>query len=72
VVQSLYRAVTAIGKLFKHIDTHFHYICQEVQHNHIDVLFVDSVGNPADISTKNLAQGKFEKFRGKLGLKSKK
>jgi hypothetical protein len=62
----------ATGKLSKHIDIRFHYIRQEVQHKHIDVLFVDGIENPADMFTKNLARVKFEKFRGQLGLEFKK
>jgi len=52
----------------KHIDVRFHYVHDLIEQKRIDVVWVPTDGNSADIFTKNLGYIKFEKFRSMLGL----
>jgi hypothetical protein len=52
----------------KHIDVRFHYVRDLIEQKRIDVVWVPTDDNPADMFTKNLGHIKFEKFRGMLGL----
>jgi hypothetical protein len=51
----------------KHIDIKYHYV-HECMAEKIDMFFVLSEDNTADIFTKNLGHLKFERFRGRLGI----
>ena len=52
----------------KHIDVQFHYVCDLIEQKRIDVVWVPTDKNSADIFTKNLGYIKFKKFRSMLGL----
>jgi len=52
----------------KHIDVRFHYMRDLIEQKQIDVVWVPTDENSADIFTKNLGYIKFEKFRSMLGL----
>ena len=52
----------------KHIDIHYHYICQCIEDKSIELMFIEGSNNPADMFTKNLGNIKFSKFREILGL----
>jgi hypothetical protein len=52
----------------KHIDVRFHYVRDLIEQKRIDIVWVPTDDNPADMFTKNLGHIKFEKFRGMLGL----
>jgi len=53
---------------FKHIDIHYHGICESVAKGNVKLFFIDGAENPADLLTKNLPCEKFAKFRAQLGL----
>ena len=46
----------------KHIDIHYHFICEAVENNQVFMHYVLTDKNVADIFTKPLAKPKFEKF----------
>ena len=52
----------------KHIDIKYHYVCECIAEKKIDMFFVSSEDNTANLLTKNLGRLKFEKFRAQLGL----
>ena len=52
----------------KHIDIQYHYVRECIAEKKIEVFFVPSEDNPADLFTKNLGHIKFNKFRALLGL----
>jgi hypothetical protein len=52
----------------KHIDVRFHYVCDLIEQKRIDIVWVPTDENSADMFTKNLGHIKFEKFRCMLGL----
>jgi hypothetical protein len=52
----------------KHIDVHFHFICQTVSQGHISLIYCPTDEMIADTFTKPLARFKFEKFRKLLGI----
>jgi len=52
----------------KHIDVRFHYVRDLIEQKRIDIIWVPTDDNPADMFTKNLGHIKFKKFRGMLGL----
>ena len=56
----------------KHIDIHYHYICQCIEDKNIELMFIEGSNNPANMFTKNLDNIKFSKFRETLGLEFKK
>ena len=51
----------------KHIDIRFHYICEQIELNVIEALFIAGSDNPADMFMKALDRVKFHKFR-QLGI----
>ena len=53
----------------KHIAIRYHYVRERVELEEIELFYVPTDNNIADIFTKNLAYLKFEKFRGQLGIK---
>ena len=52
----------------KHIDIHYHRICESITNGKIELFFIDGAENPADLLTKNLPHEKFAKFKVQLGL----
>ena len=53
----------------KHIDVHFHFICQTVSQNHIFLEYISTTDMIADIFTKSLSFYKFSYFRYLLGVR---
>eukprot|EP00253_Pinus_taeda_P021348 PITA_21348 len=52
----------------KHVETHCHYICQLVEDGSVQLRYVPTTEQPADIFTKPLGPDKFVKFRGSIGV----
>ena len=52
----------------KHIDIHYHYVCECIKNEDIAVFFIEGKENPADMFTKNLPVAPFLKFRESLGI----
>ncbi|KAH7277366.1 hypothetical protein KP509_39G047300 [Ceratopteris richardii] len=52
----------------KHIEVHYHYVRERLHAGDIDLLYVLTQDNVADIFTKALPREKFETFRKALGL----
>ena len=52
----------------KHIDIRYHYIREAVENSDINMQYIPTNENIADIFTKPLAKAKFEHFTEKLGL----
>ena len=52
----------------KHIDIRYHFICEAVVDGSINMQYIPTNDNIADIFTKPLAKAKFERFVEKLGL----
>ena len=52
----------------KHIDVHFHFICQTISPGHLTLHYIPTNDMIADIFTKSLAFNKFTKFCSLLGL----
>ena len=52
----------------KHINIHYHGICESVTKGKVELFFIDGAENPTDLLTKNLPRKKFMKFRAQLGL----
>eukprot|EP00253_Pinus_taeda_P019033 PITA_19033 len=52
----------------KHVETHCHYIRQLVQDGSVQLRYVPTTEQPADIFTKPLGPDKFVKFRGSIGV----
>ena len=53
----------------KHIDIRYHYVRELVEDKKVEVFYVSTDDNPADLFTKNLGRIKFLKFREMLGLR---
>jgi hypothetical protein len=52
----------------KHIDIKYHYVHECIAAKKIELYFVPTEDNTADIFTKNLGCLKFERFRGRLRI----
>eukprot|EP00253_Pinus_taeda_P016542 PITA_16542 len=52
----------------KHVETHCHYIRQFVEDESVQLLYVPTTEQRADIFTKPLGPDKFVKFRGSIGV----
>eukprot|EP00253_Pinus_taeda_P032435 PITA_32435 len=52
----------------KHVETHCHYIRQLVEDGSVQLRYVPTTEQPADIFTKPLGPDKFVKFRGYIGV----
>ena len=52
----------------KHIDIHYHYICELVVAKEVELQFVPGEMNPTNMFTKNLQKIKFTQFQNQLGL----
>ncbi|TFY50378.1 hypothetical protein EVJ58_g11073, partial [Rhodofomes roseus] len=53
----------------KHIDIRYHYIRELIEEKQVELFYISTDENPADLFTKNLGRVKFLKFRGMLGLR---
>ena len=53
----------------KHIDVRYHFIREVINNKFLDIQYVPTDKNIADIFTKALTRLLFEKFRGMLGLR---
>ena len=53
----------------KHIDTRYHFIRQCVEEKRIEVVYVKTEDQLADVLTKSLGRLKFLEMRGRLGIK---
>ena len=66
---SIFIASNAVQKSHtKHINIHYHYICELVVAKEVELQFVPGEMNPADMFTKNLQKIKFTQFWNQLGL----
>jgi len=54
----------------KHIDIRYHFICEAVSDRKMEIHYVPSNENLADIMTKALGRTQFEKFVKMLGLRA--
>jgi hypothetical protein len=52
----------------KHIDIKYHYVRECIADKKIELYFIPTKDNTADIFTKNLGRLKFERFRERLGI----
>eukprot|EP00253_Pinus_taeda_P023353 PITA_23353 len=52
----------------KHVETHCHYIRQLVEDGSVQLRYVPTSEQPADIFTKPLGPAKFDQFRGSIGV----
>ena len=52
----------------KHIDLKFYFICEAVKDGKIELQYIPTAKNIADIFTKTMAKPKFSKFVAMLGL----
>ncbi|KAL1516533.1 hypothetical protein ABEB36_000440 [Hypothenemus hampei] len=59
---------STVHRRTKYIDIHYHFVKEKYVNNEIDVKFVSTDEQTADIFTKPLHQGKFTKFRNSLGM----
>ena len=53
----------------KHINIHYHYICEAVEEEQVKISYIPTDKNPMDIFTKPLPKEKFQTFVGMLGLR---
>ena len=66
-VGAIYLATnTASTGRTRHIDTRYHYVREYVMNGEVEVVFVRSQDNTADLLTKNLPKEEFEKHAGVL------
>ena len=52
----------------KHIEIRYHFICDYVQRGAVELQYISTDDQVADILTKYLGRGKFVFFRDKLGV----
>jgi hypothetical protein len=52
----------------KHIDIQYHFICEYVEEEHVNIVYVSTDKMIADTLTKPLGTTKFEGFRSQLGI----
>ena len=52
----------------KHIDVRYHFICEKLRNNEIDIKYVNTHNKCADILTKPLSYDKFNVLRTKLNV----
>ena len=66
---SIFIASNAVQESYtKHIDIHYHYICELVVAKEVELQLVPGEMNPTDMFTKNLQKIKFTQFQNQLGL----
>ena len=54
----------------KHIDTRYHFICECVEDKRIEIVFIQTEDQLADIFTKALGRQKFQELRNRIGIRS--
>ena len=54
----------------KHIDTRYHFICECVEDKRIEIVFIRTEDQLADIFTKALGRQKFQELRNRIGIRS--
>ena len=54
----------------KHIDTRYHFICECVEDKRIEIIFIRTEDQLADIFTKALGKSKFLEMRDRIGSRS--
>jgi hypothetical protein len=52
----------------KHIEIHYHFICDMVQRGALKLQYISTDEQVADVMTKPLSHVKFEHFRDKFGI----
>ena len=52
----------------KHVETHCHYIRQLVEDGSVQLRYIPTSEQPAEIFTKPLGPAKFEQFKGSIGV----
>ena len=52
----------------KHIEVHYHYVCEKVLVGDIDLVYVSTQEQVADIFTKSLGVEKLQSFRSAMGV----
>ena len=52
----------------KHIEVHYHYVCEKVLAGHVDLVYVSTEEQVADIFTKCLGVEKLNRFRSMMGV----
>uniref|UniRef100_A0A1Y1L115 Retrovirus-related Pol polyprotein from transposon TNT 1-94 n=1 Tax=Photinus pyralis TaxID=7054 RepID=A0A1Y1L115_PHOPY len=57
------------NKRVKHIDIKFKFVCEQLEKKYIDLKYVNSSAQQADILTKGLQSVSFTNFRNKIGLR---
>ena len=61
--ESIFIALNPVmEKYIKHIDIQYHFICNAVLDNKVQLYYIKGSENPADMYTKNLGHIKFSKF----------
>jgi hypothetical protein len=54
------------GVRTRHVDTRYHYICEHIEDGFIQIVFVKSCDNDADLFTKNVSKDIYHKHVGKF------
>ena len=54
----------------KHIDTRYHFIRESVEDKKIEIVFIRTEDQLADIFTKALKRLKFQEMRGRIGIRN--
>ena len=67
--ESIFMASNPImEKHTKHIDIWYHFVCDVVLDNKVQLYYIEGSENPADMFTKNLGYIRFSKFQTELRL----
>jgi hypothetical protein len=54
----------------KHIDIHYHYVCEKILDGEVELRFIPGTENPVDTLTKSLIREKFKSTLKLTGLKT--
>jgi hypothetical protein len=54
------------GVCTRHVDTRYHFICENIEDGFIQIVFVKSCDNDADLFTKNVSKDIYNKHVGKF------
>ncbi|MEM7061309.1 MAG: Ty1/Copia family ribonuclease HI [Pseudomonadota bacterium] len=57
----------AVGQRTKHVDTRCHYVRELVERKELEVRYINTRNNPADLLTKNLGAGNFRRLADAIG-----
>jgi len=52
----------------KHIPICYHFVCDAVANQHIEIYYIEGTDNPADMFIKNLRYVKFKQCRSQISL----